>query len=255
MAGRRPLSPQEERLLLRTVRKLSPRDRALVTTQWFSGFRVSEILALTIGNVADGDGLDGLRTQICLPPRSMKGRRGTTRRVPVGCELTRALSSYLAWLRKRIILDPGLPLFLSSHGGPENQARALTRQTAQKLVHSAFLKAGITDDGRLGTHSLRKTFARRVYTRSGNDLMVLKAALNHQDVVVTQRYLEPDAERVWAAMEGVDFTRKSRLARPPVPPILEAIPATSAISGIAHFPSSTGPVDDQRNVKEQAVSA
>ena len=51
MAGRRALTPLEERMLLSVVRELPPRDRCLITAQWFTGFRNSEILSLTIGSV------------------------------------------------------------------------------------------------------------------------------------------------------------------------------------------------------------
>lgn len=51
MAGRRPLTYVEERFLIRVARRLSSRSRALVTTQWFTGFRVSEVLSLTVSSV------------------------------------------------------------------------------------------------------------------------------------------------------------------------------------------------------------
>jgi hypothetical protein len=44
-------------------------------------------------------------------------------------------------------------------------------------MHAAFSAAAIENDGRLGTHTLRKTWARNVYKNSGNDIMILKTAL------------------------------------------------------------------------------
>jgi len=78
------------------------------------------------------------------------------------------------------------------------------------VIKSAFEAAGILDDGRLGTHSLRKTWAKHVYKHSGNDLLILKAALNHSCVSVTQAYLAVDEDDVAAAIRGCDFTRRSR---------------------------------------------
>lgn len=51
LSGSRPLTAHEERIFLRHVRRLSPRNRALITAQMFLGFRISEVLALTIGHV------------------------------------------------------------------------------------------------------------------------------------------------------------------------------------------------------------
>jgi len=46
MAGCRPLTRPEERRLLAVVRRLPPRDRALITTQWFSALRISATMGL-----------------------------------------------------------------------------------------------------------------------------------------------------------------------------------------------------------------
>lgn len=43
--------------------------------------------------------------------------------------------------------------------------------------------------------------------------MILKAALNHSDVSVTQKYLEADEDDVMAAIQKCDFTRKARVPR------------------------------------------
>ena len=44
MAGRRSLTPLEERMPLAVVRDLS-----FITAQWFTGFRISKILSLKAG--------------------------------------------------------------------------------------------------------------------------------------------------------------------------------------------------------------
>ena len=88
------------------------------------------------------------------------------------------------------------------------------------IIMDAFARAGVQNDGRLGTHTLRKTFARRVYEYSGKDLMVLKAALGHSDVSVTQHYLDADEDAVAAAIALCDFTRGPRKPAPVVAPPL-----------------------------------
>ncbi len=191
-------------MLLSVVRELCPRDRALITLQWFSGFRIQEVLSLTLGAVCrDGRVVE----QLGVAPRHLKGKRGRTRWVPVLPEMRRALESLLGWFARRYELDPQLPLFLSREEGEGGGARALSPESARRILHRAFRAAGIEDDGRLGTHSLRKTFARKVYEASGHDLLVVKRALHHSDVSVTQAYLEPDEEEVRRAIAQGDFTR------------------------------------------------
>lgn len=211
MAGRRPLTRDEERKLLRIVRDLPHRDRTLITTQWLTGFRISEVLSLTIGSVVrNGE----IVSKIGVAPRNMKGGYGRTRWVPVLPELRRALESYIGWLRMRYELKPDLPLFLSRQDNADGTARALTRETARVILLRAFARAGIEDDGRLGTHTLRKTWARNVYENSGHDIVLLRAAMNHSDVSVTQRYLEVNEGELEMAIRGCDFTRARRLVAP-----------------------------------------
>jgi integrase len=228
MAGRRPLSHDEERRLLRVVRGLKPRDRVLISVQWFCGYRISEVLSLPVGSVWRND---QLVTKIGVTPLHLKGHYGRTRWVPVLPELASDLHSYLVHLRRKYMLTPDLPLFLSRKSNPDGAARAITRKAARDLIRGAFVKAGIEDDGRLGMHSLRKTFARAVYRHSGNDLMVLKSALGHSDVSTTQKYLEVEEDVVAAAIAKVDFTRKPRNTVPVVAPI--AVPAAPALTAAA----------------------
>ncbi len=208
MAGRRPLTPNEERRLLRAVRRLKARDRALVTAQWLTGFRVSEILSLRVSDVFRNG---ALVPKIGVRPSRLKGGYGSTRRVPVSPELGRALERQLAHLRRTCKLDPDLPLFVSRQEGEGGATRPLHRDSARLIIRAAFAKAGIEDDGRLGCHTLRKTWARRVYDQSGHDLNLTRAALGHGNVAVTQRYLDVDDDRLFQAMAAVDFTRRRRL--------------------------------------------
>ncbi|MBX3749921.1 MAG: tyrosine-type recombinase/integrase [Opitutaceae bacterium] len=226
MPGRRPLTPFEERQLLRIARNLNARDQALITTQWMTGFRISEVLSLRIRDVLRNG---AIVDKIGITPRNLKGGYGRTRWVPVQPELHRALSRHLGCLRQRIEPSGDLPLFLSRQDNPDGSARAISRESARTILHEAFLRAGITDDGRLGTHTLRKTWARSVYEASGRDIVLLRAALNHSDVSVTQAYLEVDADRLDAAMRRCDFTRGPQRSAPqpiafPSPQRTEAVP-------------------------------
>lgn len=207
MAGRRPLTHDEEIRLLRVARSLDSRSRLLITTGWLTGLRLSEILRITVGSVTRNGEVGEM---LGVAPRNLKGKRGTTRWIPLLPELRRALECHLAHLRRRFELAADAPLFISRNSGPDGTFRPLGREAARRILARAFAAAGIDDDGRLGSHSLRKTWSKRVYANCGNDIMVLKLALGHRDVSTTQMYLEPDAEAVLAAMRRVDFTRRPR---------------------------------------------
>lgn len=210
MAGCRPLSTEEKRALLRAVRKFSPRDRALVVTQLLTGFRISEVLSLSVGSVFR-NGV--LVSKIGVAPRNLKGGYGATRWIPILPTLAQALESHLAHLRRRYELTPELPLFLSRQDNADGAARSIGREVARQVVHRALAAAGIQNDGRLGTHTLRKTFARVVYANAGNDLIVLKKALNHSSVAISERYLEVAEDEVLRAISKCDRARPRRSAK------------------------------------------
>jgi len=207
MPGRRPLTHEEETALLRVARSLDSRSRLLITAQWLTGLRLSETLRLTVGLVVQGG---EVRDMLGVAPRRMKGGRGPTRWIPILPELRRALESHLGQLRRRYELTPDVPLFISRNSGVSGTFRQLGREAARRILARVFAEAGIPNDGRLGSHSLRKTWSKRVYANSGNDIMILKLALGHRDVTTTQMYLEPDEEVMLAAVRSVDFTRRPR---------------------------------------------
>ncbi len=159
MAGSRPLTKSEERLLVRRIKRINRRDRALIMAQLFLGFRISEILALTVGHVL----VDGrIRPRVVLPPRFLKGMRGTARIIPVGPGLKRVLERYLEKRGRREELRSDAPLFLSPRKGPDGAPQGICRSMAEKIIRKELQGLG-TDPQGLSTHSLRKTFAVRLY--------------------------------------------------------------------------------------------
>lgn len=140
MAGRRSLTSLEERMLLSVVRELSPRDRTLVMAQWFTGFRISEILSLTIGSVLrNGETF----SKNGIAPRNMKGVYDRARWIPMLPELHRVHESYIGWLRRRLELTPDMPLFISREGDAEGNLRPLSCEGARRIIHAACAAAAI----------------------------------------------------------------------------------------------------------------
>lgn len=103
----------------------------------------------------------------------------------------------------------------------DEEFRRLTRGAARNIIRGAFARAGSENDGRLGSYTLRKTFARSLYLKKGYNIMGLKAALGHSDISITPKYLEVEKDTVMAAIRKCDFTRKRRAA-------VRALPAAAA---------------------------
>ncbi len=165
---------------------------------------------MTVGHVWRNE---NIVNQIGLAPRLLKGKRGSTRWVAVLPELRRALTRHLWWLRLKYNLTPDMPLFPSRKSGPGGRLRAISRVQAHNIIKAAFAAAGIEDDGRLGSHSLRKTMAQNCHRHSRSPLIV-KAILGHSQISSTMAYLEADAAEIQAAIASCDFTRRPRKVAP-----------------------------------------
>ncbi len=212
MATSRPLTEQEERKLVRRIRKASARDRALVCSQLYLGYRISELLALKVAHVCHGG---ALRERVSVPPRLLKGGYGRTRSVIMCQELRRALAAYLHERESEGALAPDQPLFVSRNHASGGALKALSRSGAEKLIkrHLGAVCGG--DPTGVSTHSLRKRFATAVYEATGHDILSTRDALGHSSVAVTQLYLRANQATIDAAVLRADRSRQPRTrARP-----------------------------------------
>lgn len=57
--------------------------------------------------------------------------------------------------------------------------------------------------GAWGTHSLRKTFARRIFEACGHDLILTRTAMGHAQVSTTERYRAADLEQAAALIRNL----------------------------------------------------
>lgn len=149
------------------------RDLAFFVVGLNTGYRVSELLWLDIGDVAfDGE----IRDRIYVPAEIMKGGK-KPRAVPINAATRDVLDRYLG---KRTWTDTDEALWSSQHGG------RLTRHGAWSLVKRICKKAGLPADNR-SPHSLRKAFGWRIYQSHG--IRAAQVALGHEQVTVTENYL------------------------------------------------------------------
>ena len=165
------------------------RDRALLELMYACGLRASEAVGLEVGDLeleleperAERDGA----TAGTLRAR---GKGAKERLVPVGSTAARAVRSYLARGRPRLVGDRlEIRLFVNHRGA------GLTRQGLYKIVQRHARGAGL--ESRMSPHTLRHTFATHLLA-GGCDLRSLQEMLGHCDVATTQLYTHLSAERL-----------------------------------------------------------
>lgn len=189
MRGCRPLTTPEVAASAATMTgSTGPRDRALLLVGINTGFRISELLALTIGDVVTPAG--DITTRVTVARRQMKGRHGS-RTVLLNSAAREALLPWLDVLARRGYIHATDPLWPSFRTG-----RPLGRVQAWRVLVQAFRAAGL--DGQLGTHSLRKTFANNVYSEllarvaMGEPIDAFRTTsklLDHAAITSTDKYL------------------------------------------------------------------
>lgn len=204
MASRIPLSGDEEQRLLIAIQAWPLRDQALIQVGLRTGFRACELSSLTVGQVWDGSQVAG---EITVSRCNLKGGRGVRRRavrsrtVPLGAGPRGILHAYLSarQARQNGCLAPREPLFKSA----KTSVRGLTPWTINYLVKRACALAGLPQSARYGSHTMRKSFCRRLYQATGKDINLTRAAMGHSDVGITQRYLSVSDDEVRAAILAV----------------------------------------------------
>ena len=202
MAGRKAFTPEQELQILETLREnFSLRDQALIVLGLNLGYRITELLSLDVGQVWEAG---AVKSRLTITRSRLKGGRGrrrkavSSRSVPINSAVAAVLTPYLFARFGSGPADPAAPLFPSQRKGVR-----LSRWRANVIVHLVVKAAGIPDHEAYGTHSLRKTFARKVYKNSGHDINLTRAVLGHAEIGTTQKYLDVDSGEVEAAVLGL----------------------------------------------------
>jgi integrase len=214
MAGTRPLNDEELADLHAALRNTPARDAALVRLMLNLGFRISEMLALNVGDIwHDG----AIRPRVRLNRARLKGGTGPWRR-SVGSRTVIMNDAAKAALEEFVFsrfgsagptdADAHAPLIRSRKGG------RLSLWAANRAIARIMAAAGISgqNPGELSSHALRKTFCTSVYRASGKDVMVVRAAMNHRHLTTTQAYLSIDdaaVERAIMALGTLTATVRS----------------------------------------------
>jgi integrase/recombinase XerC len=158
----------------------SLRDRALLETLYSTGARVSELVALNIGDVHEAEGLVRLQG---------KGRK--ERIVPIGEVALDAIRRYRMSLPLRSSGVPPQALFCNHRGG-----RLTSRSVARIVTRYSSQLAG----GAVSPHTLRHSFATHLLDE-GADLRSIQEMLGHASLSTTQRYTHVATDQLLAVYD------------------------------------------------------
>lgn len=204
MKGTRPLTNAE----IRKVRDafdgtFAQRNCGLFMLGVSIGGRISELLALTVSDVwQNSQPVSDLQ----FDKNIVKGQENA-RTIPVNSDGRQAIDTLMTWHREHFnaglfnVMDPVCPLF------PSQKGHALKRQAAHKILEKAFVAAGL--NGKLATHTLRKTFAQRLYQQC-NDIYMVMELLGHKNVATTQAYIGVNYVTAQDAVEAMSLEAEDR---------------------------------------------
>lgn len=181
MRGCRPLQAHEVVEVARSFGgRYQWRDQALFLVGLYTGFRITELLSLRWCDCLQHG---QIAASLTVPRRHMKNQQ-QGRTVVLHPHAREAL---WRWYQDDQPATDTLYVFRSRKG----HNKPLTRQSAWQILMDAYRSCQMS--GRLGTHSLRKTFAMVVHEHLGRDLYRTQQALGHANISSTIHYL-PRAE-------------------------------------------------------------
>ena len=183
MAGCRALTNEEVELVLQSFKgRFARRNAACFVLGIKSGFRVSELLSIRVGDVFQHG---KFVSHVVVEAKYMKGKK-KSRSVVLHEAAKQAIAAYMDEHEKKWgwPMTSDMYLFRSQRG----VNRRLSRSQIAKILHDIYDSHRMV--GKLGMHALRKTYAVRVYKLLGRDLVKTQRAMSHENINSTCRYLQ-----------------------------------------------------------------
>ncbi len=171
----------------RILKASNHRDYLLFVMGINTGLRIIDLLQLTLGYVLD----QKTRPAQLIVVKEQK--TGKERKIILNEVIRRALQEAIT---SKDDVQLGEYLFKSQKG--KNQP--ISRVQAWQVLNDAAKTCGIT--GRIGTHTLRKTFGYHAY-QAGVDITLLQKIFNHSAPSITLRYIgitQDDIDNVYISM-------------------------------------------------------
>jgi site-specific recombinase XerD len=194
MKGARHLSKAEIQSLAQSFYgEYEVRNRTLFLLGLNIGTRISELLALNVGDVWQY----GKPAAILeLKKAITKGKK--TRQIPLNDQAREVISGFIHWKESRgESLFPNAPLFAS-----RKENKRLSRFQVHRILKGVFQDNECS--GKVSTHSLRKSFAKALLM-SGNNLRAIQLLLGHASLATTEKYLAVSPDELIQAVNSLGF--------------------------------------------------
>jgi site-specific recombinase XerD len=191
MKGSRPLTRQQVKGLLALTSTI--REQTLLTLGFCTGYRISELLSLKVSDVST-NGI--IHSHVTVKAANTKTKTGRT--VLLNADAQKALRRLVDVIGTNA--NGQSPLFVSRKHDANGNLKAISRQQAHDLLKALFAKIG--EFGNVSTHTLRKTFAARIYEQTGK-LEIVQIALGHKSINSTISYLAFGNDDLNRAIMGV----------------------------------------------------
>jgi len=150
--------------------KQSKRDLLIFTIGTNCGLRISDILALNVGDVRDKNYI-----------QIVEKKTGKFKKFPINSKLKPMLVDYIKGRRNNE------PLFLS------RWKNRFDRVAAYYMLRNACEQLGI--EAKIGTHTMRKTFGYHHYQQF-KDVVLLQKIFNHSSPQITLRYIGIEQDQI-----------------------------------------------------------
>jgi integrase/recombinase XerD len=194
MKGARHLSRQEIQNLAQSFYgEYQVRNRALFLLGLNVGTRISELLALNVGDVWQfGKPVEILELRKAIT----KGKK--TRQIPLNDQARETVAELIGWKELQgEDLSPNAPLLASRNGN-----KRLSRFRAHQILKESFQSNEC--GGKVSSHSLRKSFAKALLV-SGNNLRAIQVLLGHTSLATTEKYLAVSPDELTQAVNSLSF--------------------------------------------------
>ncbi|URM33970.1 tyrosine-type recombinase/integrase [Cytobacillus firmus] len=159
------------------LKRQSQRDLLLFVLGINTGIRVSDLLSLKISDVSDGKEIKEFIYIDDLTIDAESKKNNEQKAYFLNNSVKKELRKYFS---QHDFTECDF-LFKSKKNN-----QPITRQQAYRIINSAAKEAGI--EGKIGTHTLRKTFGYHAY-RKGIAISIIMSIYNHHSSAETLRYL------------------------------------------------------------------